>query len=273
VSSILGAEEGARAEGLQDDRPLTDEERQLLQRLLSDPFSIPMPFKTWLISFLEGSDLLLPRSSVQGLASLLGTGGDSGVLGLLPAGLLWPYAGGTVPKGAFMCDGSTRSRTQYKRLFDAIGVIHGGGDGSTTFNLPDYRRRVLFGAASGGEYVLGVRDNLPEASRELRHHHFISQTTDSKGSHSHGGSIGGGGHEHNVAIPNMTTFQSPTGQQYNEIFGDYLGDIGRGTTGGGGHSHSIGSDGSHTHVLSGDTQGGGMLDRPAFAVVAYIINW
>jgi microcystin-dependent protein len=49
------------------------------------------------------------------------------------------------PAGFLYCDGRTVSRTLYIELFNVIGTSHGVGDGSTTFNLPDYRGRFLRG--------------------------------------------------------------------------------------------------------------------------------
>ena len=40
------------------------------------------------------------------------------------------------------------SRTTYADLFTAIGTAYGAGDGSTTFNVPDYRNRVVMGKSS-----------------------------------------------------------------------------------------------------------------------------
>lgn len=55
------------------------------------------------------------------------------------------YAGESIPGGYLVCDGSAVSRTEYSELFDVIGTIYGSGDGSTTFNLPDLRGRVVTG--------------------------------------------------------------------------------------------------------------------------------
>jgi microcystin-dependent protein len=44
--------------------------------------------------------------------------------------------------GWAFCDGSAKSRTTFARLFAMIGTSFGVGDGSTTFNLPDFRGRV-----------------------------------------------------------------------------------------------------------------------------------
>ena len=51
--------------------------------------------------------------------------------------------------GWLLCDGSAISRTTYSALFALIGTAFGTGDGSTTFNLPDGRGRMLLGAGQG----------------------------------------------------------------------------------------------------------------------------
>ena len=67
-----------------------------------------------------------------------------------PAGVYLPWAGGLVaPTGWLLCNGAAVSRTTYARLFTAIGVIWGVGDGSTTFNVPDLRGSVVRGLDSG----------------------------------------------------------------------------------------------------------------------------
>jgi microcystin-dependent protein len=61
-----------------------------------------------------------------------------------------PFAGSTAPAGALFCYGQTVSRTTYAGLFAAISTTYGGGDGSTTFNLPDLRGRVVAGKSDMG---------------------------------------------------------------------------------------------------------------------------
>lgn len=46
------------------------------------------------------------------------------------------------PAYALECNGAAYSRTEYKALFDVIGTAFGDGDGSTTFNVPDFRAEV-----------------------------------------------------------------------------------------------------------------------------------
>ena len=71
---------------------------------------------------------------------------------LMPTASLMPYAGTSAPTGYFLCDGSAKSRTTYSALFGIIGTTYGVGDGSTTFNIPDLRGRVIAGldSDSGG---------------------------------------------------------------------------------------------------------------------------
>ena len=47
--------------------------------------------------------------------------------------------------GFLLCNGQAVSRTTYANLYAAIGVNFGAGDGSTTFNVPDYRGCFLRG--------------------------------------------------------------------------------------------------------------------------------
>lgn len=65
--------------------------------------------------------------------------------GVPPPGSILDYAGATAPSGWLLCYGQAISRTTYATLFDAIGTAYGTGDGSTTFNVPDLRGRVVAG--------------------------------------------------------------------------------------------------------------------------------
>jgi microcystin-dependent protein len=62
-----------------------------------------------------------------------------------PSGMVVPYAGATEPTGWLFCYGQAVSRSTYAGLFTAISTTYGTGDGSTTFNLPDLRGRVVAG--------------------------------------------------------------------------------------------------------------------------------
>lgn len=59
---------------------------------------------------------------------------------VLPVGSMWFYPLGKVaPTGFLICDGSAVSRQLFPQLFEVLGTAYGAGDGSTTFNLPDFR--------------------------------------------------------------------------------------------------------------------------------------
>lgn len=74
-------------------------------------------------------------------ATWLPLGAGSGQV--MPSGSVLTYAGSTCPTGYLIADGTAISRDTYAALFSAISIAHGSGDGSTTFNLPDYRGLFL----------------------------------------------------------------------------------------------------------------------------------
>lgn len=66
-------------------------------------------------------------------------------------GMIYMFGGqvASIPAGYLLCDGTAVSRTTYAGLFSIIGNIYGPGDGSTTFNLPDFRGRGPRGSGTG----------------------------------------------------------------------------------------------------------------------------
>lgn len=62
-----------------------------------------------------------------------------------PIGAVMDFAGSSAPALWLLCYGQAISRTTYAALFAVISTTYGVGDGSTTFNLPDYRGRVIAG--------------------------------------------------------------------------------------------------------------------------------
>ena len=68
----------------------------------------------------------------------------------VPVGAFMPYAADTPPEGWLKCDGSAVSRTTYSALFAKIGTKYGSGDGSKTFNLPNFINKTFWGGSSSG---------------------------------------------------------------------------------------------------------------------------
>jgi len=66
------------------------------------------------------------------------------------------FAGNFAPAGWLLCQGQTLAISQYTTLFQLIGTTY-GGDGVSTFNLPNLSSRVPMhqGTSLGSNYVLG----------------------------------------------------------------------------------------------------------------------
>lgn len=97
------------------------------------------------------------------------------------AGIDWYTT--VAPSGFLLCDGSAVSRTTFAALFAVLGTIWGPGDGSTTFNLPDTRGRVIVGRNPGGpaHVNLGENDGQAAAARRIQHTHQQALTLPAHG--------------------------------------------------------------------------------------------
>ena len=74
---------------------------------------------------------------------------------IVPIGAVLPFYGSRPPKNWLLCYGQEVSRTEYKALFDTIGTVAGSGNGSTTFNIPDLKGKVIYGQGSTDALVTG----------------------------------------------------------------------------------------------------------------------
>ena len=77
---------------------------------------------------------------------------DSSILN--PTGSIIMYGAAAAPGGYYLCEGAAISRSTYSALFGVIGTTYGAGDGSTTFNVPDFRDRAPYGAST---FTLGSK--------------------------------------------------------------------------------------------------------------------
>lgn len=101
--------------------------------------------------------------------------------------LMWPSL--IAPTGYLLCNGAAVSRTTYASLFALLGTIFGSGDGSTTFNLPDYRDRMPIGA--GTTYSAASTGGSKDAI-VVTHNHTATSTVTDPG-HTHYANNGNGG--------------------------------------------------------------------------------
>jgi microcystin-dependent protein len=124
--------------------------------------------------------------------------------GILPAGVVLPYGGSLAPDGFLLCDGGSYSRTDYPRLFTAIGTGYGAIDG-THFSVPDLRGRVPVGAGAGvgdGASGSGLPAGTALTVRAIgdwfgEQAHLL--VTGEMPAHAHG--VTDGGHNHAVTNP------------------------------------------------------------------------
>lgn len=91
----------------------------------------------------------------------------------VPPGSLLMWSTGTAPSGYLLCNGNAVSRTTFAGLFAVIGTTFGIGDGTTTFNLPNYNNRFPVGA--GNLYALGSTGGSKDSTVDS-HTHSLSST-------------------------------------------------------------------------------------------------
>jgi microcystin-dependent protein len=93
------------------------------------------------------------------------------------------FAGTFAPRGWMFCNGQLLAIAQYDALFALIGTTY-GGDGQTTFALPDLRSRVAINTGQGGglsNYIIGQAggtESITVTTNQLptHTHSFISLT-------------------------------------------------------------------------------------------------
>jgi microcystin-dependent protein len=95
------------------------------------------------------------------------------------------FGGNFAPVGWGICDGSLQSIAENDTLFNLIGTTY-GGDGQTTFALPDLRSRVPvhLGSLSGFTYQLGEPGGVEAVtvnSSQLPSHNHAAGCTDAAG--------------------------------------------------------------------------------------------
>lgn len=83
----------------------------------------------------------------------------------VPLGAGMPFFGTTAPNSSFVFPyGQAISRTTYSTLFSMFSTTYGAGDGTTTFNVPDLRGRVIAGkddmGGSSANRLTGADDGI-----------------------------------------------------------------------------------------------------------------
>jgi microcystin-dependent protein len=168
---------------------------------------------------------------------------------LAPTGAINAYAGSIAPTGWLLCDGAAVSRATYADLFALIGTTYGVGDGTTTFNLPDMKGRVIVGKAATGTFAAlnnkGGAETHTLVTGEMPSHAHTADgdlTAASAGGHSHTAdgdltAASAGSHSH-TADGDLTAASA----------GSHGHTASSGTTGGHAHTGTVDSGGFHDHT-------------------------
>lgn len=100
-----------------------------------------------------------PSQSLSYVIQIYGnypTSGSGSGYGLDNIGNIYQTGANFTPDGYMFCEGQLLPISEYEVLFSLIGTTY-GGDGQTTFALPDLRGRTIVGTGSSyaGNYILG----------------------------------------------------------------------------------------------------------------------
>lgn len=105
-----------------------------------------------------------------------------------PPGQVSAFAMPSPPAGWLKANGVEVSRSQYSRLFEAIGTLYGAGDGSTTFNLPDSRGEFIRGWDDGRGVDSGRTIGSIQSDSFAEHQHdFLIKKSSGSASQDPGG--------------------------------------------------------------------------------------
>ena len=105
----------------------------------------------------------------------------------VPTGGMMMWGTASAPFGYLLCNGAAVSRSTYSALFAILGTAYGSGDGSTTFNVPDFRDRFPVGAGT----TYSANSTGGSANATLVSHTHTATSTDA-------------GHTHNIQVSNLS---------------------------------------------------------------------
>jgi|SRR6185295_7318463 len=143
----------------------------------------------------------------------------TGSAAIVPSGTVLDFAGPTAPSGWTECDGSAVSRTTFASLFAAIGTTWGSGNGTTTFNVPDLRRRTCVGRGGSSSGTLGntlgsvggEEDHVLSVGELAAHNHGVSDPGHNHTQNAHTHTVTDPGHAHSQASHAHSTAMSTGG--------------------------------------------------------------
>jgi microcystin-dependent protein len=136
------------------------------------------------------------------------------------------FAGNFAPNGWMLCNGQLLLISEFEVLFNLIGTTY-GGDGQTTFALPDLQGRIPVhqGATGQGSYVMGQKagtETVTLLANQIPIHNHVAQA-----------SVNGGSSNN----PASNVWANWTGSQYSDQSSDSQMNAGALATTGGNQPH------------------------------------
>ncbi|HEY2705906.1 MAG TPA: tail fiber protein [Candidatus Dormibacteraeota bacterium] len=128
------------------------------------------------------------------------------------------FGGTFAPQGWAFCEGQLLAIAENDALFTLIGTTY-GGDGQTTFGLPDLRGRIpvhsgqgsgtssrVLGQSAGAENVTLTLTQIPAHTHALQAGSGAASTTNPSGAVWAGGTVA----QYSASAPDATMQQAPT---------------------------------------------------------------
>jgi len=183
-----------------------------------------------------------------------------------PIGSIQAYSGTVSPNAKWLlCDNSAVSRTTYATLFALVATAYGIGDGSTTFNLPDYRGRSIVGLDNmGGSSANRITDANADS---LNNTGFGSETPSGTLS----GSTDGTAITEAQLPSSVTIDQTSVGNVDNVVTGNQKIAVSASGSRSMSYTVALGSGSPHTHPLTGVTVTGSAGDNLPPGIVSAVI--
>jgi microcystin-dependent protein len=97
----------------------------------------------------------------------------------VPTGVMLEWPTDTPPSGYLLCDGTVYNVSAYPTLGALlVALTQYGGNGTTTFGVPDRRGRVGVGKGTNTDVdTIGENDGSAIADRRVKHKHTVVQPT------------------------------------------------------------------------------------------------
>lgn len=272
----------------------------------ADPVDIPNPLVNDQFLYMDSGDVFQfngpnndwegwqYKGNIKGPQGAQGPAGDEGPEG--PPGTVYDsdqigtvksWSSTVIPENWMLADGRLLNRQAYPELnalYAADGYLYGAGDGSTTFNIPDLRGRMIYGAGNGKvQGARGGAETVTLGTAEMPYHSHAGVTATDYPDHAHGNYYWTEG-ENVDHVHNLTggTPAAGSSQVRNWDGGSYWwthGIYGPGSVSGrtAGHSNLVnatgyGANARHTHGVYAEGGGGAHNNLPPYLVVGMIIK-